>query len=128
MDTVELVFLAFGGFITLCGALYTFYRIVSAPQQQQINILKDAVETLAQDTQRSEAHIMSAVSKIDDKIDKLEVETATREEVERKIEVLKTDLQGSIQRVETKVENGFELLHTTLNTLLLKGLNENRQR
>jgi hypothetical protein len=71
---------------------------------------------------------MSAVSKIDDKIDKLEVETATREEVERKIEVLKTDLQGSIQRVETKVENGFELLHTTLNTLLLKGLNENRQR
>lgn len=100
--------------ISVGTILFVFYRTVSAPQKQLTKINKEALATLEGRINNVEQKIMSAVEDIDKKLDILDRDTATRPEVERKLQLLKSDLKQDINKLDVKLDNGFKSLHERL--------------
>ena len=105
--------------VSVCTVLFAFYRTVSAPQKERIKINKDLLARLEGRIERQERDIMSAVEDIDSKLFDLEKNTATRREVEYKLQILKDDLKQDINKLDAKLDSGFESLRERLDRYFL---------
>ena len=114
MTGIETIYLVLGSLGLVGTLLAGFYKLVSSPQKQLTKINTEAIASLEGRIDHQERKVMSAIEIIDSKLDGLERDTATRKEVEGKLQVLKDDLKQDINKIDAKLDVGFRSLHERL--------------